>query len=809
MRRAAIMTIAVLILVVVSAISGFIIWISYNRSNSMMRTYSREYQMRYSKLISRSLLEIVMKDPTSYHLDECTDSTFKDQFREYLEKNRVVGYGWKNIVEDSTCVGETEISFDGDPWKDWKVDLAKLEATSGIFYIARARRRESEFEVFSWTFGRERRKDGPSATDVHNNVIYTPGSANVSGIWSHRLNAYGPIVVGDDLYLKSQNPVFHDEVIANRIVPTIWFNRATFEKDVYTKELVLRTGNRMNFKSNLYVGNLHGAGLFLDLKVDENICASSINIDQTWSSKLETGGDLQTNEIRVNGGVLEVDGNLKAVTATFLNVHQFEVDEKIESCSFEANNVDLSAESMIVNSATLINTDVHVEEVKSNEFKSTANSWGYGFECKNHFCVNGDAILKYRGYDMKFGNITVLGNFSVRGNGLYSGSKYIVSGESSIVKNFTLNDLRRVDVKGKTYAGSLRGSDINCSGGGFREKVYSPEEPLIPSGCLKDGWQLIPSASLDEIQPCSFSCPTGTCFEEAREKFEEIEKAATPFPSPTEYFSKVERMVEEATALCSIGSDSPVGVKFDGDIQIEMDTSPRRMEITIRKLPLSSAEGIKIRYDPDDRCIPRDYYDAEIICGSTTKRFKFNGIIFTEGDLTLGRGTWPFGSRYYTVYGRLFFIARGDITLEKPVRYGFLKGNSASRWRKQIDDIYNDIVSGEKDFENTYTEFVAGGNITFSWAWWRHSNSFTGEFVSLGGVVGDDRAWSPNSVLLGGIYAKNGVNFRSQGLTLITDKRLTVPRFYTCDSTENTDYEPFEIESSTNTNVTFEASIVR
>ena len=96
---------------------------------------------------------------------------------------------------------------------------------------------------------------------------------------------------------------------------------------------------------------------------------------------------------------------------------------------------------------------------------------------------------------------------------------------------------------------------------------------------------------------------------------------------------------------------------------------------------------------------------------------------------------------------------------------------------------------------------MAGGNVDLAWQnwWFGGNNRISAEFISLDGKVVDKSLsfWRNKLTLLGGVYAKKGVEMDPQNLTLISDKRLTLPNFYTCNGqVSDVRYEPF----STNQN---------
>ncbi len=824
MKKGFILTLAVLILAVVSLVSGYLMWVSFNTSRSLMRRYVDERNYRYSKLISRSMIYNIVKNPKSYSLDSPCDPSLKEAFTSYLKENSFVGYGWADVVENGVCEGETTVTFNFGSWKGWKVTLMKLRASTpvGILYAAVAQKGEEKFgDTFSWAFGREKSQTIPTATEVHSNAIYSPVNIDLGTTWMSQLRVYGPITSKKSLSIKAHNPEFHDEVIADTLETTIgWFGKASFYKDVYTKNLILSPGANLDFKSNLYAENIQGSGWNSKISVNGNLCASSVSLSN--SGELEIGGDFSSYNIDISKmGHIDVGKSMKANSIHLSKIYNgVDVGNSIQTCDLDIsggytshvkagsvvarslyidNTAKVEVKDVISNDATISNASnkVEIEKIKVERLAANGNN---NFACESHLCASSNVSM-VNNTSIDLNSMTVLGNFYV------DQSKYRVTGESSIVKEYELDNLQNFRINGKTYTGYLTGNLSCWDGNGFEEKVFSPQKPDISSKCLKKGWNRIDQSVLNSIQPCPIDipCPIQSCIEEAQDKFALIESTNDAFPSSDVYFSRVESMTEDYSKLCSLGSEKPVGVRFPEDSIVEIGGgNPMILEIKSK----AGSYDISINYDvPAGEC---PAYNATIQCGDVTKSFKFNGVLLSEGDLDIGKNSAGF-TKAKVIYGRLFLISKGSVSIYSPFRYYFLSSNSNS-WPSRIEEAYESLLdSNPSNDENTYVEVVSNDDIGFLWKnwWFGGQNQITGEFVSLDGAVTDGGIWRNRLVLLGGVYAKRGMEVNPRSVTLITDKRLTVEGFYTCNGKiESVDYEPFTVPGS-GTTTGFEMILVR
>ncbi len=808
MRDGAILTIAVLVLVVVSVISGYMMWISFNQAQTLAKQFMDEHERRYSKLISRSLIYSVIRKASSYQFTDYPPSV-KDDFVNYLRKNKFMGYGWVDTVENATDLKATTINFSGEPWDNWEVLLMRFRiGTNKVMYVAKAEKKNKKFtETFTWAYGKIK---GPtlSATEVHENAVYSPEDVNLGGsfIWTNNLDVYGPIMTSKKLSVGSQHPRFHDTVVASSIETTEWFGRAVFDKDVYTKSLYLNAGGaNLKFNSNLYAENIQGDGWYSRISVKGNVCASSVKLSN--SDGIEIGGNLSANDIDIEDtDHISVGGSMRSNNLKISHIwNGVYVRDDITSCNMDfsgrytsevqartlnasnlyMDNVDnLILDSLNVGNATLTNSSgkIDVNDIRSISLKLDSNGKFYS---NDYMCVNKDLLMTDNN-QIELNRFTVLGNLTV------DNSSYKVSDESSVVGRYEISNLWSINVDGDTYVGKLTGEQSCWGRNGFKKKVYSPETPDISSRCLKAGWQRIDRSLLESIRPCqvNVSCPVGTCFEEAEDKLEQLDHLKDPFPDSQEYFSSLSEVVEDTSELCSVGSENPVGIHFSSDVELEI------IGDTLMELHFNSGNIVVKYVVSGDECPP---YNATIYCGNSMKNFKFNGVVFTDGSMTVGKAvTWP-PQRTKTVYGRLFLIARNDISIYSPFVYDFLP-RSTSRWPSAIEEAYEEWKNTGSG-NSSYIEVLAGGNVDLAWQnwWFGGNNRISAEFISLDGKVVDKSLsfWRNKLTLLGGVYAKKGVEMDPQNLTLISDKRLTLPNFYTCNGqVSDVRYEPF----STNQN---------
>ena len=823
MKNGAILTIAVLILVVVSAISGYIMWISFNRAQSVAKQFMNEHEYRYSKLISRSLIYNVIHDVNNFEF-ESYPPDIKSDFVDYLRKNQFVGYGWVDVAESATNIEATNVSFDGEPWKDWEVLLMRFKVDGNkMMYVAKAEKRNQNFrETFAWAYGESRGRITWNASDIHINAAYSPENVSLGGsiTWTNKLNVYGPIITKGRLSIGSQHPYFHDTVIASSMETTEWFGRATFDKDVYVKNLYLNTGAKLNFNSNLYAENIQGNGWNSKINVDENLCASSINLSN--SGGLEIGGNLSANSIDIEDtGYIEVDGSMRANDIKLSHIwNGVDVEDDITACSIDVssgytsklqvdslnasdlylkNVANFNVDSLNVGDATIVdsNNNININNLEAVSLKFDNNE---KLVNDDYMCVNKDLIMT--------GNTQIdLNRFTVLGNVILDGSRYKVSDESSIVGRYEISGVWNMSVNGETYVGDLTGSQSCWGSNGFKKKVYSPESPSIDPSCLKAGWQRIDRSLLENIKPCQINvpCPVHSCFEEAQDELERLDHLEDPFPDPEEYFSNLSGIVKDASALCSLGSDNPVGIHFSNDIRIEI-VGDAMMELHFKP------GNIVVKYPVSGNGCPP--YNATIYCGSSMRDFKFNGVIFTSGNMTIGKNIdWP-PQRTETVYGRLFLIAENNIGIFSPFVYDFLP-EKPKEWPDEIEEVYEDWRE-DGSGETTYIEVLAGKDIDFFWEnwWFRGNNRISAEFISLDGRISDIslHLWREKFTLLGGLYARRGVEIDPQNLTLISDKRLTLPEFYTCNGQINDiRYEPFSVtqNGTSSSSGEFDLEVVR
>ena len=410
MRKGSIMTIAILVFAIIASIGGYMIWYSFNNMRNFSRLYIREHDIRYSKLISRSLIQKVISETDAYSFSSCNSyfEEVKDDFVSYLEKNKVVGYRWADVASSSTCIGGTVITFDGTPWNQWIVDLVKLSyESSKVFYVARARRENENFDMFSWVFGKEvSSPPGPGATEVHSHSLFSGEDVSLPVRWVGEMDLTGPVSVNDTLYIpKSKKVHFKDEVNAKSIVSSNrwgYVKEVFFDKDVHAESVLIQKSNKVEFRSNLFVKNLNIGGNIRhghwinDFTVSGTLCvenATIARVDEVDINNLNAG---TLNIIRVND--VRIQGDLKAENVLMSDIW---------------NSVEIMGDFVACNYATMLN---NIKSLKGNNVYAKSlyiNSRGRGIDI-----------------DLEDGNIIsdsaiIENNVKLKANSVHSNSLYI------------------------------------------------------------------------------------------------------------------------------------------------------------------------------------------------------------------------------------------------------------------------------------------------------------------------------------------------------------------------------------------------